>query len=363
MMVLLPAMNILNLTCAELTNELRTRYGKGHYHAAAVYREVFKTGNVTFSHLKEFSRSERLALEIEKDLVLSPGDVVKTQAQEGLVKFVTRLADGVEIESVIIPMTTRNTLCVSSQAGCRMGCAFCETGRKGLTRNLTAGEIVGQVYTARFKLGVEIKNIVFMGMGEPFDNFEHVVRAIGVMNDPRGLDIAHSHMTLSTVGLTDGIRRLGEQNWPRLNLAVSLNAPNDRLRSSIMPVNRTIPMNELKQALLDYPLRKSGSFFIEYVVFKGLNDSREDARQLADFLKPLPVRLNLIPYNPCSHSRFNAPSDEDIHRFSDWLAEEHVFVRKRWSKGRSLMAGCGQLGRRVAKRPESETDRTRLTVT
>jgi 23S rRNA (adenine2503-C2)-methyltransferase len=230
-----------------------------------------------------------------------------------------------------------------------MGCVFCETAKSGLIRSLTADEIVGQVYNARFRLGVDVKNVVFMGMGEPFDNFEAVMQAIRVMNDPRGLDIAHRHITVSTVGLTDGIHRLGMMSWPKLNLAVSLNAPNDNLRSIIMPINHRIPMNDLKQALLHYPLRKKGSFLIAYVLFKDLNDTREDAFQLADFLHPLPVRLNLIPFNPGMDARFRAPSDEDIHRFAGWLAAKNIFVLKRWSKGRSLMAGCGQLGGNLPK--------------
>ncbi|MBW2099705.1 MAG: 23S rRNA (adenine(2503)-C(2))-methyltransferase RlmN [Deltaproteobacteria bacterium] len=342
-------MNILQLTWAELADEFKIRYGKGKYHATAVYREVYKNGNLDFSHVDEFAKSQKLAGKIQSVLVLNPGLVIEEQKDKGLVKFITRLADGLEIESVIIPMATHNTLCVSSQVGCRMGCTFCETGRLGLLRNLAVEEIVGQVYTARFSLGSPIKNIVFMGMGEPFDNFDNVIQAIRVMNDPRGLDIAHSHITLSTAGRIDGIRKLGSLNWRRLNLAVSLNAPNDRLRSKIMPLNRAVPMDKLKESLMTYPLKKSGTFFIEYVLIKGLNDSHEHALELAGFLKPLPVRLNLIPYNPLSDSQFKAPSDEDVHRFSGWLEQENVFVRKRWSKGRSVMAGCGQLGNRKSE--------------
>lgn len=337
-------MHILQLTCEELTQRFGDLYGKGHYHAAAVYREVFKAGRATLGHLKEFERSQRLARQVESDLVLRPGQLVKTRADAGVLKFITRLQDGIEIESVVIPMATRHTLCVSTQAGCRMGCVFCETGKRGFRRNLIPEEIVGQVYMARWGLGLDVRNVVFMGMGEPFDNFESVIQAIRVMNDPRGFDIAHRHMTVSTVGLTDGIRRLGALNWPRLNLAVSLNAPDDERRSSLMPVNRTIPMAELKRTLLEYPLRKAGSFLMAYVVFKEVNDSRADALKLADFLHPLPVRLNLIPFNPGADDRFKPPSDEDIHRFAGWLEEKDVFVLKRWTKGRSLMAGCGQLG-------------------
>ncbi len=220
--------------------------------------------------------------------------------QDGVTKIVFSLADGLRVESVWIPMPRRSTLCMSSQAGCRMGCAFCRTGSLGLLRNLAAEEIVGQVYAVRHGLGRAIDNIVFMGMGEPLDNFDNVVQAIRVLSDQRGLDIAHSHMTISTAGLTDGIRRLGELGWPGLNLAVSLNAADDELRSQLMPINAVHPLALLKQALQAYPLRKKGVFFIEYVLLKGVNDSRGQAARLARFLEGLPVRVNVIGYNPGS---------------------------------------------------------------
>ncbi len=338
-------MKILELTFAELTNELKYRYGKGKFHAAAVYREVFRNGNLDFCGVNEFSRSQKLARELEKDLEFNLCQVVNNKKEGGLTKFIMKLEDGLKIESVIIPMANYKTICISSQVGCKMGCSFCETAQLGFYRNLTVEEIVGQVYTAKVVFKLDVRNIVFMGMGEPFDNFENVIQAIRVMNDPRGLDFAKSHITVSTVGRVDGIRKLGALNWPCLNLAISLNAPNNRIRSKIMPINRTVPMDKLKKALLEYPLRKSGTFFIEYVLIKDVNDRREHASELAKFLKPLKARLNLIPYNPRSNSPFKAPSDDDIQRFCDWLVKENVFVRKRSTKGRGIMAACGQLGK------------------
>jgi 23S rRNA (adenine2503-C2)-methyltransferase len=225
-----------------------------------------------------------------------------------------------------------------------MGCAFCRTGALGLLRNLAAEEIVGQVYAVRHGLGRAIDNIVFMGMGEPLDNFDNVVQAIGVLSDQRGLDIPHSHITISTAGLTDGIRRLGELGWNRLNLAVSLNAADDELRSQLMPINAVHPLAQLKQALQSYPLRKKGVFFIEYVLLKGVNDSRGQAARLARFLEGLPVRVNVIGYNPGPDGLFESPGEESCRLFCTWLASEGLFVRMRPSRGLGIHAACGQLG-------------------
>jgi 23S rRNA (adenine2503-C2)-methyltransferase len=272
--------------------------------------------------------------------------VVKRIDEEGVVKFVTRLADGLDIESVIIPMHRRHTLCVSSQVGCRMGCRFCCTGKMGLIRNLAAGEIVAQVFNARHGLGVDVRNVVFMGMGEPLDNLDNVVQAIRVLADQRGMDIARRHMTVSTAGLIDGINRLARLDDGPVNLAVSLNAPDDDIRSRIMPVNRSNPMAALQASLLDYPLGKKAAFFMEYVLIAGINNRPEHVRALARYLAPLRVKLNLIAYNPTPGSGLQAPSPEAVERFRSWLVAEKVFVRQRGEKGGAIMAACGQLGGR-----------------
>ena len=271
-----------------------------------------------------------------------------TVEEDGLIKFITRLNDGLCIESVIIPMSSYSTLCVSSQVGCKMGCAFCETGSNGFYRNLNTEEIVGQIYTARFHFGYEIRNVVIMGMGEPLDNFDNVSQAIGIISDQRGFNIAKRHITLSTVGMAEGLKKLSGLGWQDLKLAISLNAPNDKIRSRIMPINHTFPMEKLRKALMDYPLKRKSVIFIEYVLIKGLNDTRESARQLAEYLKPLKTKVNLIPVNPNTYSdtRFETPSQEDMNRFYSWLTENGLFVRKRTARGLGLMAACGQLGER-----------------
>ncbi|MEI6125180.1 MAG: 23S rRNA (adenine(2503)-C(2))-methyltransferase RlmN [Pseudomonadota bacterium] len=343
-------MKILQLTYAELLSEFQQCYGKGSYHAAAVYREVFKNGGVAFSSMPEFIKSPGLALEINNALHRNLLPVIEEKKEAGLTKFITRLRDGLKIESVVVPMPHHKTICISSQAGCRMGCTFCATGRMGLLRNITVEEIVGQVYAARFTLGHKIKNIVFMGMGEPLDNFENVIQAIRVLNDQRGLDFAHRHITVSTCGLVHGMNKLAELNWPLVNLAISLNAPNNALRSAIMPINNAFPLDRLKQALREYPLKKSGVFLIEYILIENINDSRKHARELALFLEHLRVRVNVIPFNPLAGSPFAPPSEEKTQQFCSWLAGHKLFTRSRSSKGQSLMAGCGQLGSRYVQR-------------
>jgi 23S rRNA (adenine2503-C2)-methyltransferase len=183
-----------------------------------------------------------------------------------------------------------------------------------------------------------------MGMGEPLDNISNVIQAIRIISDQKGFNIAKRYITLSTIGKIDGIERLAELNWPTLKLAISLNAPNDHLRSQIMPMNRVWPMKRLKRALLAYPLKKTGVLMLEYVLIKDVNDSRGHVRELAEFLSGLETRLNIIPYNPRSDSPFTPPTHEDVERFCNWLVDEKIFVRKRSVKGQHIRAACGQLG-------------------
>lgn len=337
-------MKILAQTHDQFVEAVHRRYGKGSYYATPVYRHVMRAGKLTVDDLPVFARHPALARRLNEDLALSGRPAVKRHADGGVVKFVTRLVDGRAIESVVIPMHRRHTLCVSSQVGCRMGCRFCRTGKMGLIRNLSPAEIVGQVFTARHRMGFAIRNVVFMGMGEPLDNLDNVIQAIRVISDQRGFDIARRYITVSTAGLADGIDRLAAGLATPVNLAVSLNAPDDTIRSRLMPVNRSTPMNALRDALLRYPLGKQGSIFAEYVLIDGINDRREHAATLARYLSPLNAKLNLIPYNPAAGDAFTAPSADTCDRFHDWLVAEKIFVRRRGEKGARIMAACGQLG-------------------
>lgn len=284
---------------------------------------------------------------------------LRSESPEGeVIKFILGIgtsASGtpLETESVLIPMVGRDgvrtyTLCVSSQVGCAMGCTFCETAQMGLIRSLEPHEIVAQWFTATHTFGIRPKNIVFMGMGEPLDNFENVIAAIGVLTDHNGAHAAMNKITVSTVGRIDGLRRLAEQvrqpGWHRLSLAVSINAPNDEIRSRIMPINRAMPMAELREVLLAWPKFGGTKICMEYVLIPGVNDAPEHAAELAEYVRPLPACVNLIPYNPRRDSPWPAPEESDVTRFMEWLAAAGAYVKRRRTKGRDMMGACGQLG-------------------
>jgi 23S rRNA (adenine2503-C2)-methyltransferase len=337
-------MNLLGLTYAQVAEMFRQRYGKGPYHAAVLYKAFFQTPAPDWKSLSAFAAAPRLRERVLEDLSTPVPRVVDRIAADGVVKLVFGLADGLRVETVVIPMANHATVCISSQVGCAMGCRFCRTGRMGWRRNLTAAEIVSQVFAVKAQLGLAIRNVVFMGMGEPLDNFDDVKQAIEVISDQRGLDIARRHITVSTVGLPEGIRRLAALDWPQLKLAVSLNASNDDLRSRLMPINRHYPMDSLKEALRQYPLARGNAIFMEYVLIKGMNDDPRFASALAAFFQGLDVKLNLIAYNPSSGSPFEAPTAEDLDRFHQALIDQRIFVRRRSSKGAGILAACGQLG-------------------
>jgi len=344
-------MNLLELTYDQLVQHFGRTYGRGDYHAAALYRAFYTTAALDLRKLPQFAASPQLHGNVSRDLEMDFPGVVRQISSEGVTKLVFQLSDGLAMETVIIPMAHHNTVCISSQVGCRMGCRLCETARLGLLRRLSVSEIVAQVYTVKITMGLRVRNVVFMGMGEPLDNFEHVIQAIRVMEDQRGLNIAKRRITLSTAGLVDGIRRLAALNWPQLKLAVSLNAPDDAVRSALMPINRRDNMADLKQALENYPLARGNVLLIEYVLIKDVNDKPEHARQLALYLKDLPVRVNLIAYNPRRGSPLAAPSEAETDQFLQHLSEQNIFVRLRKSKGNAIRAACGQLGASLMDAP------------
>lgn len=280
--------------------------------------------------------------------------VTRSLVDDDAIKFSQTTRDGYEIESVIIPMGARDktwrTLCVSSQIGCARGCAFCQTARMGLLRNLTPDEILGQIAAARRHFRANIRNVVFMGMGEPMDNFDNVIAAIRALHDDHREQIPRRRITVSTVGKCDGIRRLAALRWRRLNLAVSLNAPNDEIRSKIMPINRTEPMAMLRDAIREYPVRAGGHVLIEYVLLKGINDAPAHAEELAAYLRGLHACVNLIPWNPCDGLAFESTSEADVIRFQEILMNRGQLTFRRNTKGRLAMAACGQLGNPALRR-------------
>ncbi len=331
--------------------------GKGHRHARRLYQEWMRKGYLDLSWVEP--QAMPLVEKMIEKMDAEHDPVSKVLEEGDVTKFLVCLKDGLETESVIIPMKAGMTLCVSSQVGCKMGCAFCETGRMGLIRNLKVEEITQQLFIARHVLKKRIRNVVFMGMGEPFDNYEAVMQAIKVMTDPGGFGLGPRHITVSTSGVVDVLDRFTVEADPAIHLAVSINAPSDPIRSKIMPVNHKWSMEELKKSLERYVNhRGKREILVEYVLLKDLNDGLEHADLLAEYLKGLPVKVNLIPYNSQRRSRFSPPEIEKQGAFFERLREKKYQVLLRRHKGRGIMAACGQLGNKEIRKEIRHTQKS-----
>lgn len=338
-------LSIFSKTQTEFSQAIFERFGKGRRHAALLYSQWFKEGKVDALWAEPQARSLVEAMIQATDWTLPP---ITRELKEGeTLKFVLQMSDGFQVESVAIPMQSGITLCVSSQVGCKMGCAFCETGRMGLLRSLTVSEIVSQLFVAKWVLKIPVRNIVFMGMGEPFDNYEGVMATIRLMTDPGGFGLGPSRITVSTSGVVDQMHRFSIEADPAINLAVSVNAPTDEIRRKIMPVNRRWNLQALKEAMIAYCAHPRREILIEYVLLKDINDSAECALELGRFLEDLRVKINLIPYNSQRKSRFAAPEPSVQEAFMLKLRSIGYHVLLRNHKGREIMAACGQLGNRL----------------
>jgi len=271
--------------------------------------------------------------------------LAEQQATDGTRKLLLHMPDGEGIETVLIPGSGRLTQCLSTQAGCAMGCKFCLTATAGLSRNLTAAEMVAQVQCAQSMSKEKIRNLVLMGMGEPLHNFEQVAQFIRIAADPLGMALSPRRITLSTAGLVPGIYRLIEANLP-CSLAVSLNATTDEVRNRIMPINKRYPISELLQAIRDYITAHGRKrVLLEYVLLAGVNDSAEDARRLCKLLRNIDSTVNLLPFNASPGSRFQTPGDAEVTRFRSILSEAGFVAVVRKSRGLDISAACGQLCR------------------
>ncbi len=271
---------------------------------------------------------------------------------DGSSKFLLKTRDHLFFESVLMPSSDRVTLCVSSQVGCRMGCTFCQKGKMGFSRNLSAGEILIQIILANhhlLSLGIDrrVTNVVFMGMGEPLDNLEAVVQACQVMIHPRYFGLSRHRVTVSTAGLVPEIRQLG-QSVP-VSLAISLHSADDAHRSQMMPINKKYSLSELKETLLEYPVQTRHGITFEYVMIQGVNDTLQDAKKLVKFVHGLRAKVNLIPMNPHPGSVMQAALPESIRTFQRYLMDRDIPAPVRYSRGQDVSAACGQL---AAKKQE-----------
>jgi len=320
--------------------------GKEKYRARQIMKWIHQSGVSSFDEMTDLSKVFRKEIEAMARTTSIPIEEIQ-ESRDGTKKVLFRLEDNNFIESVLIREKNHWTQCVSTQAGCAMACSFCLTGRYGLKRNLTPAEIVGQITALRHNTpeGDNIKSIVMMGMGEPLANYENTLKAIRIITSDIGPGVSKRKITVSTCGITPMIRRLG--NDASVNLAVSLNAPDDERRTALMPVNRKYPLRELIDTCREYPMPRRRMITFEYILIEGINDSENDARMLVSLLKGVHCKLNLIPFNEFPESDFKRPSDKKIRAFQNILVKHHYTTMVRPSKGNDILAACGQLSGRA----------------
>ena len=333
--------------------------------AKQLWHQIYNRGATSFETMSDIAKPQR-AWFAERFVIARPDVVVEQVSTDGTRKWLLKTHDGHDFEMVFIPDADRGTLCVSSQVGCTLNCRFCHTGTMRLVRNLTSGEIVGQVMLARDALeewpsqpeGRMLSNIVMMGMGEPLYNFENVRDALKIVMDGDGLGLSRRRITLSTSGVVPVMARAGEEIG--VNLAVSLHAVTKEVRDEIVPINRKYGIEELLQACADYPgANNARRITFEYVMLKDKNDSDEDARELVRLIKKykLPAKVNLIPFNPWPGSAYECSEEDRIRRFSDIIFDAGISAPIRRPRGRDIMAACGQLKSAAEKKSRAELDR------
>ena len=316
--------------------------GQTAFRGDQVFRWLWGQGETAFSQMTNLSKELREQLgELARVSELIPDTIV--ESTDGTKKYRFVLEDSRAIEAVFIPEgeASRYTVCISTQAGCAMGCTFCHTGTMKLLRNLRPAEIVNQVVAVAADNEPRITNLVLMGMGEPLHNYDNVVRALRILMEDSGLNFSHRKITLSTVGLVPELERLGRE--VPVNLAVSLHAANDELRNEIVPLNRKYPLAKLIEACRNFPVPARKRVTFEYVQLPGVNDSEKDADELVALLEDLPCKINLIPFNEVPGAPYRAPTDDEVDRFEKLLVDRgfHVLVRR--PRGRDVLAACGQL--------------------
>ena len=331
--------NLKDLSLQKM-EDLVSSLGEKPYRVHQIYEWVFQKDVSSIGEMTNLSKNLRNQLsELSYISRLSIAD--KRVSKDGTEKYLFVLEDGNSIESVLIPDEDRLTLCISTQVGCKLNCAFCLTGKGGFIRNLNHYEIIEQILSVR-REKKDIINIVLMGMGEPLDNYENVIKSIKTMISPHGLKIPAKRITLSTSGLIPEIKKLAKENL-KINLAVSLNASDNETRDKIMPLSKKYPIEELLKTLKEYPLPPNRRITFEYVMIKRLNDSIEDAKKLSNILKGIKCKINLIPFNSYEGVDYEAPDYKNVEDFRNILISQHYTTIIRKSKGADISAACGQL--------------------
>ena len=338
--------NIKSMTLLEVTDALKA-LGQPAFRGKQVYTWLHR-GVRGYEEMTNLPRALREQL-AERYPILPPVVVRKQESQkDGTIKYLWKLSDGNCVETVLMRYHYGNTVCISTEVGCRMGCAFCASTLGGLVRKLEPFEMLDQVLFTQVDSGLPVSHIVLMGIGEPLDNFDHVMRFLELVNSPEGMNISMRHISLSTCGLVPKIRELAQRKL-QLTLSVSLHAPNDRVRDTIMPVNRAYPTDELLEACRQYYEATSRRISFEYAMIDGVNDSEEDAKELLRRLKGLPAHFNLIPLNHVEESPLKPSSRNAVARFQKTLEAGGITATVRRTLGGDIDASCGQLRRKYTK--------------
>jgi len=337
-------------TIPQLT-DLMAQLGQPAFRAKQIFRWLHQKRVSSFSQMTDQPKTLLARLE-EEFAIVQLQAARRQQSKDGTVKFLFTLPDGNCIETVVMRYTYGNTVCVSTQVGCRMGCRFCASTQAGLVRSLTAGEIAAELYTAEADIGERISHIVLMGIGEPLDNFDNVMDFLTIISCPEGANIGMRNISLSTCGLVPMIDKLAERKL-QLTLSISLHAPNDAMRSKMMPVNNAYPVAQLIAACRRYQNTTGRRISFEYSMVKGVNDSEATARELAHLIRGMGAHVNLIPINPVDGSPYSATDAANVRRFQQLLTQLGVNATVRRRLGSDISAACGQL-RREARR-EAET--------
>jgi len=338
---------IYNLDLKDLENYLASINTKP-FRAKQIFKWLYEKKINSFDEMTDISKD--LIFQIESDFYIEGLKIIKKQESiDGTKKFLFELSDGALVESVLMVFDYGYSACLSSQVGCNMGCNFCASGLLKKQRDLTSGEIVLQALMIQRELNDDrLGNIVVMGTGEPFDNYDNVLKAMAIINSPYGLEIGQRHISISTCGVVPMIRRFSKENV-QYNLAISLHAPTNELRNQLMPINRAYPLEELFDALKEYSDLNNRRLTFEYLLLKDVNDRKEDAINIKKLLKGLNAYINLIPYNNVDEREYQTSSDENALRFYDLLKKEGVSVTLRQKRGTDIDAACGQLRAKTIK--------------
>lgn len=331
--------NIYGYTLSKLEDYFLS-IGEKKFKAVQVYEWLYKKCVTSISLMSNVKHDT--ILKMEDYFVMDRIKIVAKKEGLDVIKYLFELKDGNRVEAVLMKHDYGNSLCVSSEVGCNMGCAFCESGRLKKVRNLETYEMVLQILLVEEDTGIRVSHVVLMGIGEPFDNYDNVVSFVNIINSGKGIDIGARHITISTCGIVPKIKQFMKEEW-QVNLAISLHAPNDEIRNRIMPINKAYPLEVLIETLKEYIKKTNRRVTFEYVMLKDVNDSIECANELSHLLKGMNCYVNLIPYNETSHIEFKKSPKENISAFYDTLKKNKINVTIRREFGAKLMAACGQL--------------------